>query len=201
MATAHRVFWETVIFLTFLVVLAGVLFLGLSMAIRPRDQWHADDLSRQHEESLRIDSEKHQAEIASLERKWTARLADRSRNEAEAVLNAFEAGAHTAIAARWGRYLATATETLTGRPEVLFLHIVTPQGRVVTGSDETLRTSGRLDETGEWVLAATGIESRTGAESGMLELAMPVREGGRTVAFLWMGYDATRIGQGAASGQ
>ncbi|MDH3254018.1 MAG: hypothetical protein OEM62_03425 [Acidobacteriota bacterium] len=188
MATATRVFWETVIFLSFLVVLAGVLYWSEHRVDR-----RAVALTEDHKAALRLESDRHTSRILAMEKEWEERSEERARAEAVAVFNAFEAGIHSAVSARWNRYVDSAKEALLDQPAVLFVHLATPQGRVISTSDPELATAGRFDERGAWALEADTLETRSGELEGTLELAAPVRDQGRTVAFLWMGYDLTRV--------
>jgi len=188
MATATRVFWETVIFLSFLVVLAGLLYWSEHRVDR-----RAEALIEQHEAALRLESDRHKSLLIDMEQEWESRSEDRARAEAVAVFNAFEAGIHSAVAARWGRYLDSAKEALLDQPAVLFVHLATPQGRVISSSDAEVETAGRFDERGAWALDVDTLESRPGELENTIELAAPVREQGRTVAFLWIGYDLAQV--------
>jgi hypothetical protein len=188
MATASRVFWESIIFMAFLAIVAGVVFWSGSRVDR-----NAESLAVEHEQALEAADHEHRQEIEDLNRSWADRSDARARAQARAVFSAFEAGIHTAAAARWGRYLDSAREDLMTQPAVTFVHLVSPQGRVITSSDEALAATGRLDEGGDWALAAQELVSRDGQASGAFELAAPINEGGRTVAILWMGYDLRQV--------
>ena len=194
MATARRVFWESVVVISFFAILGSVLLWSQGRAER-----RAAVLDRQHQEARLLEAEQQRQEIEALRRSWDEHLGDRVRREAEAVFTAFEAGAHTAIGARWGRYLSGAKDALINQSDVVFVHIVTPQGRVITSSDDELTAAGRLDERGDWALATDTLESRLGDLAGTLELAGPVVENDRPVAFLWIGYDLAAMTERAAA--
>jgi hypothetical protein len=188
MATATRVFWESIIFLAFLAIVAGVVFWSGSRVDR-----NAESLAVEHEQALEAADQEHRQEIEALNRSWADSSDARARAQARAVFSAFEAGIHTAAAARWGRYLDSARDVLMAQPAVAFVHLVSPQGGVITSSDESLASTGRLDEAGDWALAAQALATRDGQISGVFELAAPIQEGGRTVAILWMGYDLGQV--------
>ena len=188
MATASRVFWESAIFIGFLAILGAVVWWSGGRADR-----HAESLTEQHKEALNAAEHRHREEIETLRQTWKGLSQARARGQAMAVFAAFEAGIHTAAAARWQNYLENAKDALAAQPAVLFVHLVTPQGRIIATTDDELATSGRLDEQGEWALATEALTSRESDVTDALELAAPILEKGRTVAVLWMGYDLTVV--------
>lgn len=194
MATARRVFWESIIFLAFLVILAGVVLWSNSRVSR-----NTAVLAEDHARSAELAQERHSDEIESLRQSWMAESRIRAQGQAAAVAQAFAAGIRTAAAGRWGRYLDSARDALMADPAVSFAHLVTPQGRVITTSDESIEASGRLDEADQWPLSAEALTTRNRAESGLYELALPIVEGDRTVAVLWLGYDLSAVTQAAGS--
>lgn len=195
MATARRVFWESAIFLAFLAVLAGVVVWSGNRVER-----QAESLENRHDQALTAADQRHQDEIETLRQGWDNLSRAQAKEQAKAVFSAFEAGIHTAATARWGRYLDNAKDSLAAHPAITFIHLVTPQGRIITTTDDELATSGRLDELGEWALSAQELSSRDGSVSGTLELAAPIVESGRTVAVLWMGYDLSAVAATSGSG-
>jgi hypothetical protein len=186
MATASRVFWESIFVLAFLAILAGVLFWSGGRVER-----HARSLTEQHEQALQAVDERHRGEIAALNQDRDRFAEEQAKERARAVFSAFEAGIHSAAAARWNRYLDSAKDSLLAQPAVLFVHLLTPQGRIISTSDDELARIGRLDEQGEWALGVDQLASRSGEPTGTLELAAPILEDGRVVAVLWMGFDLT----------
>ena len=186
MATASRVFWESIFVLAFLAILAGVLFWSGGRVER-----HARSLTEQHEDALQAADERHRSEIATLNQAQERRAEELAKERAKAIFSAFEAGIHSAAAARWNRYLDNARDSLLAQPAVLFVHLITPQGRIISTSDDELARIGRLDEQTDWPLGVDGLASRIGETTGQLELAAPILEGGRVVAVLWMGFDVT----------
>lgn len=188
MATARRVFWESVIFLSFLAALAGLYFWS---------GWRVDSrtkaLQGQHLTELASLDERHETEIQRLVEAGDERLRSQAEKQAYSVFRAFEAGARTAIAARWSNYLASASDELAGEPGVLFVHILTPQGQTITSTGEQEMAEARLAERGEWATGREALDSRPVAGEQQIEIAAPVTESGRTVAYLWLGYDLASI--------
>jgi hypothetical protein len=188
MATAQRVFWETVIFLGFV----GLLIL-VWIGSRVVSSRQADRLTLQHEVAASQREEEHRLELETLNQEWEARSEEHAKSEALAVFRAFEAGIRGAVPARWGRFLRGAASELLKFPAVAFVHLSTPGGRVIVSSDEEYSAVGRFDERAEWALSVAGLESRRGGEAGILEVAAPIRDQGQVVAFLWLGYDLDRV--------
>jgi hypothetical protein len=194
MATAQRVFWETVAVLAFLVILvAAYLWSGYRAdAARAR-------LAAQHDRQTQLVAEQQQSAIQELEAEHRRLFERETEARARAAYSGFAAGVHTAIVARWGNYLATAIDRFAESPAVAFVHVASPGGRVIASSDVDIRAAGTLDESGAWALAAKSVVTRAGA-SDLLELAGPVLAEGRVVATLWIGYDPARDSPSAAPG-
>jgi hypothetical protein len=186
MATASRVFWESIFVLAFLAILAAVLFWSGGRVDR-----HARTLTEQHEDALRVAEERHDNEIATLKKARKRHAEEQAKERARDVFTAYEAGIQSAAAARWNRYLDNARDSLLAQPEVLFVHLLTPQGRVISTSDEALAQVGRVSEQDQWPLGVDSLAGRDGETAGTLELAAPIQEEGRIVAVLWMGFDVT----------
>ena len=72
-------------------------------------------------------------------------------------------------------------------PWVSFVHVLTPDGQVLSSSDRRLMATGQADERAKWALSAEELLVRQAAE-GVTELAMPVRGVSEPVAVLWLGY-------------
>lgn len=188
MATARRVFWETVFFFGFLLVITGlVLWSG----------WRLDSasarLTEEYEQALDRRSSDHLAEIEDLRGAAAAAERRHAEREARAVFRSFTAASRTAIEARWGSYLADATEDLSRLPEVEFVRILTPTGGSMSsagrnGDESDPRFAGGI----EWALETTALETRAGRATGLLELAAPVESDGRTIAYVWLGYDISQ---------
>lgn len=183
MATAERVFWETVTVVAFLVLLAGtVLWFG------SRVERHRERLEREFSVKM-AGAEEEQLQLATQLREDHERQSRASRlEEANTLFRAFEAGVRSAVASRWGNYTKSATANLLEDPRVTFAHIVTPGGSVMASSDPQLARAGRIDERGDWARASTDLRMREGAVDGTIELAGPIGGSDQPAAFLWLGY-------------
>ena len=184
MATAQRVFYETVTVIVFLLLLVAAWMLSGYRAERR--------LGAAREEQSRVlerRAEEHREALRRLEEARDAAAGEQRRAEAAAVFRGFAAGLQPATLEGWRRFLSASREQLMGSdPKVAFVHLLTPAGYVLTSSDPDLLARGRLDESGDWVLAAEGLTNRDG-DGGVLELAGPVLSNKRPVAYLWLGYD------------
>ena len=184
MATAERVLWETITVVVFLVLLVGTAIWSSARVDR-----HEAKLEAEFESRMAVAAEQNRTAAARLEEDFVRRTRDFEVREAKAIFLSFESGVRSAITSRWGNYVSQAKSNLLEHPNVTFVHILTPSGLVLASSDEKLARGGRIDERGDWALAATGIEIRDGAQQGHIELAGPVAGSSRPAAFLWLGYD------------
>lgn len=184
MATAERVLWETITVLVFLLLLAGTVFWSGKRLEHERER-----LAAEFDAKISAAAEQERIAAARLEEEYERRTRERLVHEAKAVFRAFEAGVRSAVASRWGNYVNRAKSDLLDNARVTFVHILTPGGLVLASSDEKLARTGRIDERGDWARGTTGLESRDGVTENAVEIAGPVIDNGRTVAFLWLGYD------------
>ncbi len=185
MATAERVLWETITVVVFLVLLVGTVIWSGSRLDRHRAQLEEEFSTR-----VAVSEDQQRRQTERREEDFTRREREHEVREAKAVFRSFEAGIRSAVASRWGNYVSRAKSNLLEDTNVTFVHILTPTGLVLASSDEKLAATGRIDERGDWARGTTGIEVRNFGGSGEIELAGPIQgDGGRPVAFLWLGYD------------
>lgn len=184
MATAERVLWETITVVVFLVLLVGMVIWSSARVDRHRERLESEFASQRA-----AAAQEAQVERERLEQDFQERTRELELREARALFKSFEAGVRSAVASRWGNYVNRAKSNLLNDTNVTFVHVLTPTGLILASSDEKLARGGRIDERGDWALATTAIESRAGAQAGHIELAGPIDDAGRTVAFLWLGYD------------
>ncbi len=185
MATAQRVFWETAVFLGLVLAIIGAWFLSQNLAAR-RIQ-HMTELNQAELAAKQIEVEAQLSVMRSEIEDWSDELVG---GEAEAAFRAYAAGIHPMAVARWGRVLGQARDELLKLPKVTFVHLLTPDGRVIASSDQKYTTRGRVDERAQWALDATEFIRRDSPFEGVQELAAPIRErGGRPAVVLWLGYD------------
>lgn len=184
MATAQRVLYETITVIVFLVVLAGTVIWSEARIKRRGRQ--LQDQQEQAIAEAESDFQRRQQELAEA---YDVQSRERAIDEARAVFSAFESGVRSATGARWGNYLSNAKTDLLQHERVAFVHVLTQSGLVLASSDEKLSRSGRADERAQWALATTRLSIRDSTIPGHVELAAPMRQGGRPIGFLWIGYD------------
>lgn len=110
-------------------------------------------------------------------------------SEAHAAFRAFAAGVHPLVLRGGADTLDQAIGALLELPGVSFVHVLAPDGSVLASSDRKLSTTGQIGEDGTWVLAASEVVEREGAQPGTRELAAPLIGASGPAAHLWMGYD------------
>jgi|GEM_PF-3380453 len=189
MATANRVFWETVTVIGLVLAIFAVWSGSRWLANRQIDAAEAEQQAvlEKRQEQLAADA----VEVQRTAERWAEQLA---RSEAEAVFQSFAAGIHYASAQRWGRVLGDARDRFERIPRIEFAHLFTPGGRTIFTTNEALFESGRVDERGEWAMASAEMRSRPSSQAGITEVAGPVAGG----TILWIGYntaDAMKTGQ------
>lgn len=190
MATAQRVFYETVAVLAFLVLLVAAWMISGHRAERRLAAAREDQ-----RQELEDRAEEHRAELDRLDDERRSTAATYRQKEAEAVFRGYAAGLQPAALERWSRFLGASRDELMGiDSRVSFVHLATPGGRILTSSDPDITASGKLDENAGWVLEAEGIVTRPG-DGGILQIAGPVLANGRPVAYLWMGYEVGPEGE------
>ncbi len=186
MATAERVFWETVVALGFVALLAASWFLSGRRAAH-----RLEETARESRAAAEVVAHDHQQALHALGSTCEGWADSQARSEAEAAFRAFSAGIQPAAAARWTRFLGVTRDELLRYPRVAFVHLMTPGGRVLMSSDDDLTAAGRVDERADWARATQGLETRREDGSSILEMAAPVLENGQAIAYLWLGYDVT----------
>ena len=189
MATAQRVFYETVTVIVFLVLLVAAWILSGFRAER-----RLAAARQEQSQILERRAEEHRGVLRRFEDEQRSAADAHRRGQAEAVFRGYAAGLQPAAVEGWRRFLGASRDELTRNdPKVAFVHLVTPSGQVLTSTDADVTARGRLDETGDWVLASEVLTTRNG-EGDLIELAGPVLQGDRPVAYLWMGYDVGAAG-------
>ena len=58
-------------------------------------------------------------------------------------------------------------------PHVAFVHVLAPDGKVLTSSNEKYAVAGRADDRASWALQATDLQTRPGDLPGTIEIAAP----------------------------
>ncbi len=184
MATAQRVLYETITVIVFLALLAGTIFWAENRLAR-----RAAALKAEQDAAIAAAGEEFERHQQNLAASYAEREQAQAIAEARAVFSAFESGIRSAVAARWSNYLTRAKSDLLAEPKVAFVHVLSQSGLVLASSDEKLTRTGRADERADWVLASTEVTVRDSSIPGHVELGGPLRDSGRTIGYLWLGYD------------
>ena len=116
-----------------------------------------------------------------------------TRERAEAVFRAYTAGIHAAVLAGRKESLEQSIEELVRLPGVAAVHLLAPDGSVITSSDRKLVLLGHVGERGAWALATQDFAQRAGDMKGTTELATQIQDAAGIKAVLWMVYDTARI--------
>lgn len=151
--------------------------------------WAVWSFSRQRgEQQLSELRTRNESTADQMRQDYGRRAAELADGEAQAVFRAFAAGIQGSVLGQQKGMLEMAKGELLRLPHVAFVHVLAPDGRVLTTSNEKYSVAGRADERAAWALQATGLQTRTGDLPGTLEIAAPFQGTSGKVAVLWLGY-------------
>jgi hypothetical protein len=122
-----------------------------------------------------------------------ARAEKLAMDEAQAVFRAFAAGIQGIVLGQQKGMLDMAKGGLLRLPHVAFVHVLAPDGKVLTSSNEKYEVAGRADDRAAWALQATDLQTRTGDLPGTVEIAAPFQGASGRVAVLWLGYKTREL--------
>ena len=131
--------------------------------------------------------------VSQAEEECAARVEKLATSEATAVFRAFAAGIQGAALGQQKGMLDMAKGSLLQMPHVAFVHVLTPDGKVLTSSNEKYVVAGRGDTRASWALQADNLQTRTGDLPGTIEIAAPFQGASGRVAVLWMGYKTREL--------
>lgn len=142
--------------------------------------------------------------VSQVRHEFDARAGRLATSEATAVFRAFAAGIQGATLGQQKGMLDMAKGGLLRLPHVAFVHVLAPDGKVLTSSNEKYAVAGQADARASWALQATDLQTRTGDLPGTIEIAAPFQGASGRAAVLWMGYKTQELlagsGQGAEPG-
>ncbi|HEX5759788.1 MAG TPA: hypothetical protein VF121_11385 [Thermoanaerobaculia bacterium] len=130
----------------------------------------------------------HETALAEAQRACEARAERLAASEAEAVFRAFAAGIQGSALGRQKGMLDMAKGVLLQLPHVAFVHVLAPDGAVLTSSNEKYAVAGRADGRASWALGARQLQKRRGDLPGTVEIAAPFQGASGRTAVLWMAY-------------
>ncbi len=128
-----------------------------------------------------------------------ARAGRLAASEATAVFRAFAAGIQGATLGQQKGMLDMAKGSLLRLPHVAFIHVLAPDGKVLTSSNGKYAVAGKADARASWALQAADLQTRPGDLPGTTEVAAPFQGASGRVAVLWLGYKTQELL--AASGE
>lgn len=172
MSNRKRLIVEVVTAL-FLVLLCIVIW----NTLQARGEQRVTELEAQHESAanqIRQESEARAERLAA--------------SEAQAVFRAFAAGIQGSALGQQKGMLDMAKGSILQLPHVAFVHVLAPDGRVLTSSNEKYEVAGRADDRAAWALQSDDLRTRPGDLPGTIEIAAPFQGASGRAAVLWMGY-------------
>lgn len=136
---------------------------------------------------------RHESAVAQIRQECEARAERLATSEAQAVFRAFAAGIQGSTLAQQKGMLDMAKGSLLRLPHVAFVHVLTPDGKVLTTSNEKYEVAGSADARASWALEAGDLQTRSGDLPGTIEIAAPFQGASGRVAVLWMGYKTQEL--------
>ncbi len=136
---------------------------------------------------------RHESAVNQVQQQCEARAVRLATSEATAVFRAFAAGIQGSTLGQQKGILDMAKGSLLRLPHVAFVHVLAPDGKVLTSSNEKYAVAGRADDRASWALQATDLKTRPGDLPGTLEVAAPFQGASGRVAVLWLGYKTQNL--------
>jgi hypothetical protein len=150
--------------------------------------------AQQRSERQLGESEARQKIAVSQARQESDARAERlATSEATAVFRAFAAGIQGAALGQQKGMLDMAKGSLLQMPHVAFVHVLAPDGKILTSSNEKYAVAGQADARASWALQAIGLQTRPGDLPGTIEIAAPFQGASGRVAVLWLGYKTREL--------
>ena len=136
---------------------------------------------------------RHESALVQVRQEGEARAERLARSEAQAVFRAFAAGIQGSVMGQQKGMLDMAKGGLLRLPQVAFVHVLAPDGEVLTSSNQKYTVAGRADDRAAWALAAGDLQTRAGDLPGTIEIAAPFQGASGRVAVLWLGYKTQEL--------
>ncbi|HSK75328.1 MAG TPA: hypothetical protein VLQ45_02640 [Thermoanaerobaculia bacterium] len=136
---------------------------------------------------------RHESAVEQIRQECEARAEELATSEAQAVFRAFAAGIQGSVLGQQKGMLDMAKGGLLRLPHVAFVHVLTPDGKVLTTSNEKYAVAGSADARASWALQASDLQTRPGDLPGTIEIAAPFQGASGRVAVLWLGYKTQEL--------
>lgn len=139
---------------------------------------------------------RHENAVAESRRQCESQVDQLAASEAESVFRAFAAGIQGSALSGQKGMLDMAKGNLLQLPHIAFVHVLAPDGAVLTSSNEKYAVAGRADDRAAWALEANELRTRSGDLPGTLEIAAPFQGASGRAAVLWLGYKTRELAAG-----
>ena len=136
---------------------------------------------------------RHEHAAAQMRQECEARAERLATSEAQAAFRAFAAGIQGITLGQQKGMLDMAKGGLLRLPHVAFVHVLGPDGKVMTSSNEQYQVAGQADARASWALEAADLRTRPGDLPGTIEIAAPFQGASGRVAVLWLGYKTREL--------
>lgn len=118
---------------------------------------------------------------------WAGAVAN---EQGAAILRSFAAGLTPLLLAERHTAIDIAGASLLRLQGVKGVTVLRNDGKVLYASDTKLTVNEEGNEQTRWALSAAEFASRPGVQPGAIEMALPVGDAGKTLAVVWLAYDA-----------
>lgn len=148
---------------------------------------------RSAKQELAQQQAEHEGAADQMRQECEARAEKLAASEATSVFRAFAAGIQGSAMGQQKALLEQAKRALLQLPRVAFVHVLAPDGKVLTSSNEKYAVAGRVDDRAAWSLQASDLQTRSGDLPGTMEIAAPFQAASGHVAVLWLGYKTQEL--------
>lgn len=144
---------------------------------------------------------RHEGAAGQMRQECEALAGELAEGEAKAVFRAFAAGIQGSTVGQQKGMLDMAKGSFLRLPYVAFVHVLAPDGKILTTSNEKYAVAGSADARASWALQATDLQTRAGDLPGTIEIAAPFQGASGRIAVLWLGYKTRELLAAARQGE
>ena len=113
--------------------------------------------------------------------------------QGESVLRSFAAGLTPLLLAEHRTAVDIAGASLLRLKGVQGVTVLRADGKVMYASDAKLTVAEEGNEQTRWALAAKDFTTRAGVQQGEMEMALPIQDGGKALAVVWLAFDTLGV--------